>query len=119
MVFILYMCSSAARQRLCPLGRETELARVVWTEDGWLRLADGGKAPKLKFAAPNLSPHPAPELPGTDHFDACELSAQYFTLRVPANDEWLSLSERPGYLQLRGRESLYSWFNQSMVARRK
>lgn len=105
-------------RRLCPLGRETGLARVVWTEDGWLRLAGGGKAPQLTFAAPDLPRHPFPALPETDHFDAGELGEHYFTLRVPATDEWVSLSERPGYLRLRGRESMYSWFRQSMVARR-
>jgi|GEM_PF-2366599 Beta-xylosidase len=42
----------------------------------------------------------------------------YFTLRVQAEASWLSLTERPGYLRLRGRESLYSLFEQSMVARR-
>lgn len=105
-------------RRLCPLGRETGLVRVVWTEDGWLRLAEGGKAPRLTFAAPHLSPHPFPADSAMDHFDEPELNARYFTLRVPADDEWLSLSERPGYLRLRGRESLFSWFRQSMVARR-
>jgi len=105
-------------RRLCPLGRETGLVRVEWTEDGWLRLADGGKAPGLVSDGPNLPPHPFPALPETDDFDEPELGGQYFTLRVPADDEWLSLSERPGYLRLRGRESLFSWFRQSMVARR-
>lgn len=117
--YLSFICArSLPNRRLCPLGRETGLARVEWTEDGWLRLEDRGKAPSLTFNAPNLPPHPFPELPKTDHFDTGELGAQYFTLRVPADDEWLSLSERPGYLRLRGRESLYSWFRQSMVARR-
>jgi len=105
-------------RRLCPLGRETGLVRVEWTEDGWLRLAGGGKAPDLISDGPNLPPHPFPALPETDDFDEPQLGGQYFTLRVPADDEWLSLSERPGYLRLRGRESLFSWFQQSMVARR-
>lgn len=117
--YLSFICArSLPGRRLSPLGRETGLARVEWTEDGWLRLADGGKAPKLTIDAPNLPPHPFPALPATDHFDGPELGVEYFTLRVPADEEWLSLSERPGYLRLRGRESMYSWFRQSMAARR-
>lgn len=117
--YLSFICArELAGRRLSPLGRETGLARVEWTEDGWLRLESGGRAPELRFAAPNLPPHPFPELSARDDFDGAELGMQYFTLRVPANDEWLSLSERPGFLRLRGRESLYSWFRQSMVARR-
>lgn len=117
--YLSYICARPLPgRRLCSLGRETGLAPVEWTEDGWLRLVDGGKAPQTVVAAPALQPHPFPELPATDHFDGQQLGIQYFTLRVPQDASWLSLSERPGYLRLRGRESLYSWFNQSMVARR-
>lgn len=91
---------------------------MEWTEDGWLRLAGGGKAPNLVVDAPDLTPHPFPELPEIDHFDERELGVPYFTLRVPASGDWLSLTERLGYLRLRGRESLFSWFRQSMVGRR-
>lgn len=34
------------------------------------------------------------------------------------DDTWLSLAERPGWLRLRGRDSLHSLFHQSLVARR-
>jgi xylan 1,4-beta-xylosidase len=37
---------------------------------------------------------------------------------VPADESWLSLTERPGFLRLRGRESLNSVFRQSLIARR-
>jgi xylan 1,4-beta-xylosidase len=117
--YLSFICARALPgRRLSPLGRETGLARVVWTEDGWLRLEGGGRAPGLRFAAPDLAPHPIPKLPDQDDFDGDALGNAYFTLRVPADDEWLSLSERKGFLRLRGRESLYSWFRQSMVARR-
>ncbi|TCM99741.1 xylan 1,4-beta-xylosidase [Paenibacillus sp. BK033] len=117
--YLSYICArSLPGRRLSPLGRETGLAKVVWTEDGWLRLASGGKAPALIMEPPDLPLHPFPVLPAVDHFDRDKLSAQFFTLRVPAAEDWLSLTERPGFLRLRGRESLYSWFRQSMVARR-
>ena len=40
------------------------------------------------------------------------------SLRVPMDESWLSLTERPGWLRLRGRESLHSLFDQSLVAKR-
>lgn len=39
--------SVAGLERVCPLGRETALARLTWTDDGWPRLAGGGHHPSL------------------------------------------------------------------------
>lgn len=117
-----YMSFICARpllgRRLCPLGREMGIVKLEWTEDGWLCQEGGVRAPKLEAQAPNLTPHPFPSLPATDHFDELKLGLAYQTLRVPAEESWLSLTERPGFLRLRGRESLCSLFRQSMVARR-
>jgi xylan 1,4-beta-xylosidase len=101
-----------------PLGRETALQKLEWTEDGWLRLAHGDNMPRREVPAPTLPPAPFPPEPETDHFDAPVLSTHWNTLRAPAG-EWLSLTERPGYLRLVGRESLMSGFDQSLVARRQ
>jgi len=117
--YMTHICSRPfAGTKLNPLGRETSIERCVWTEDGWLRLAHEGKLPALAAPAPDLAPHPFPEQPAKDDFDASALGLPYHTLRVPAEESWLSLNERPGYLRLRGRESLNSWHRQSMVARR-
>jgi beta-xylosidase len=56
--------------------------------------------------------------PAQDHFAAPRLEVYWCTLRVPADESWLSLDERPGWLRLRGRDSLHSCFDQSLVARR-
>ena len=102
----------------CVLGRETCLQRVEW-RDGWLRLAAGGTAPLLELPAPkDLAPQPWPETPVRDHFAGEQLGAYWSSLRVPADTAWLSLTERPGWLRLRGRDSLISLFRQSLVARR-
>lgn len=117
--FLSYICARPLPgRRLCPLGRETGIARVEWTEDGWLRLESGGKNPPLEPPVPRLEPHPFPEPPELDHFDGGKLDERFFSLRVPVDESWLSLAERPGYLRLRGRESLFSLFDQSLVARR-
>src|SRR5207302_10910455 len=53
-----------------------------------------------------------------DDFDSKTLDVNWTSLRVPADDSWLSLKERPGWLRLRGRDSMHSLFEQSLVARR-
>ncbi|WP_326613936.1 glycoside hydrolase family 43 protein [Streptomyces scopuliridis] len=103
----------------CVLGRETCLQRVEWTADGWLRLAHGDDKPRSEVPAPRSAGahvHRTPQV--RDDFDAPVLDARWSTLRVPGDASWLSLTERPGWLRLRGRQSLHSHFEQSLVARR-
>ncbi|MEE4563870.1 glycoside hydrolase family 43 protein [Paenibacillus polymyxa] len=100
-----------------PLGRETAIQKCIWTEDGWLRLSHGGKLPALETEAPNLPSHPFPAEEPRDHFDREDIGFAYQSLRVPFDPSWVSLTDRPGFLRLRGRESLASLHDQSMVAR--
>ncbi|NGO10294.1 glycoside hydrolase family 43 protein [Streptomyces sp. HC44] len=106
----------------CVLGRETCLQRVTWTDDGWLRLADGGRRPSLEVLAPTGvepgQPGPAAGPPARDDFNSPSLDGHWSTLRAPATSEWLTLGERPGHLRLRGRQSPHSLFDQSLLARR-
>jgi xylan 1,4-beta-xylosidase len=101
-----------------PLGRETALQQVVWSEDGWLRLTNGGNSPYEQVAAPHVVEHTWKPEPERDEFDAPRLSLNWSTLREPAEESWLSLTARQGYLRLYGRESLRSAQGQSLVARR-
>jgi xylan 1,4-beta-xylosidase len=100
------------------LGRETCLQKVEW-RDGWLRLANGGTKPQSVVPAPkNLPPHPWPAMPDWDDFEAEKLDARWSSLRVPVEETWCSLTARPGWLRLLGRDSLHSLFYQSLIARR-
>ena len=56
--------------------------------------------------------------PVRDDFNSPKLAAQWSSLRTPADESWLSLGERPGWLRLRGRDSQHSPSDQSLVARR-
>jgi xylan 1,4-beta-xylosidase len=103
----------------CMLGRETGLQRVVWSDDGWLRLVNGTMRPDVEVAAPaGLPAHPWPAVPERDDFEGAELGLDWASLRVLADPSWLSLSERPGWLRLYGRESPQSLHEQSLVAKR-
>ncbi|QEY16998.1 MULTISPECIES: glycoside hydrolase family 43 protein [unclassified Cellvibrio] len=104
-------------RRRCILGRETLIEEIVWEND-WPQLSHPEKTTRLHIQglnAPSLPYKPAPSL---DHFNETNLSLIWQSLRVPINESWLSLHERPGYLRLRGRESLSSTHSQSFIARR-
>ncbi|WP_240796291.1 glycoside hydrolase family 43 protein [Streptomyces sp. RFCAC02] len=106
-------------QPRCITGRETCLQPVTWTDDGWLRLADGTATPSTRVPAPSgTAPHPWPAEPPRDDFDGATLSPEWSTPRVPADETWASLTARPGFLRLYGRQSQHSLFDQSLVARR-
>jgi xylan 1,4-beta-xylosidase len=103
----------------CPLGRETCIQKVEWSADGWLRLASGGTDPQAEVPAPKDLPETRREaVPERDDFDASSLDASWSSLRDYVSDAWLSLTERPGWLRLRGRDSMSSLFFQSLVAKR-
>lgn len=103
----------------CILGRETCLQKMVWCEDGWLRMEGGGNRPRSKTVAPGLPPCPWPPAPERDDFDSGSLGLQYQTLRGPLGNDALSLTEQPGWLRLKGKENLGSLFHQALVARRQ
>ena len=116
-----YLAHLASRpvgpDRRCILGRETCLQKVEWSADGWLRLADGGIRPSVQVPV-SLPAHPWPTRPDRDDFDEATLGPDWASLRTPVDPSWASLSERPGWLRLRGRESLFSLHDQSLVAQR-
>jgi len=103
----------------CMLGRETCLQRVEWSPEGWLRLSNGTVHGEAEVAQPKGLPAPVSSVSEErDDFDTPALDLRWSSLRVPVSDDWLSLQARPGWLHLTGRDSLFSVFDQSLIARR-
>lgn len=102
-----------------PLGRETAIQKVQWDADGWLRLSGEAFAPQQQVPAPALPASPFPPEPVHHDFDGKQLPLAFQWLRTPHPQRLFSLSERPGFLRLTGRESVGSWFEQSLIARRQ
>ena len=100
-----------------PLGRETSIQKLRWDSDGWPRLAHGDNSPRETVEV-DLTPQPWPADVLRDDFDGPALNLHFQTLREPLDDSWFSLTRRMGWLSLRGRDSLASTFDQSLVARR-
>jgi alpha-N-arabinofuranosidase len=82
------------------LGRETFLAPVEWNDDGWPVVGDHGQAgPAMDADLPE--PHLWPPQPIRDDFDRPALRLQWNMLRNPRDGD-RTLTERPGWLRLRG-----------------
>lgn len=101
----------------CTLGRETCIQPMRWTDDGWLRAADGGKLPVIEVAEPALPPCPMPQIPSHDDFDGSELGAWYYAPRIMPG-RFADLAARPGWVRLRGQESQTSLNRVSLLARK-
>ncbi len=124
-IYMVHLCGrplslhSTSDQQRCPLGRETAIQKAYWTEDGWLRLANGSNKPDMQTPAPDLSLHPWPKPPARTTFDTDQLPIDFQWLRYPWDEALYSLKARPGFLRLFGAESIGSWFRQSLIARRQ
>ena len=117
--YMVHLCSRPleGRQRSI-LGRETAIQKIEW-RDGWPYLVGGGNRPALRVPAPDLPERKWEEKPARDDFDNEELDMVYQTLRIPLGEDQMTLKERPGYLRLKGAETLSSLHRQSLVARRQ
>jgi xylan 1,4-beta-xylosidase len=177
--YLAHLCGRPVEESLrCILGRETSLQEIVWKEDGWCYLKQGGNRPAeyieveledeiVKGANLDLSEemdkkanlflsgnvNKGLNLPlgaKTDknlklksNIEADKCSDKNFvesslhnsakvytfkdqsflkdfqTLRIPYDEEFMSINKRKGFLRLRGRESIYSRFHQTLLARRQ
>jgi xylan 1,4-beta-xylosidase len=118
--YMAHLCSRPIKGKYSILGRETALQRVHWTEDGWLRLENGGNEPQEEVLAPKLTVHPFPKNNNEyDDFTSEVLHPTWNTLRAAPDETWCSLKERNGFLRIRGGESLHSLHNQHLIARRQ
>ncbi|REC95997.1 glycoside hydrolase family 43 protein [Kushneria indalinina] len=115
--YMAHLCARPAIDDKCILGRETALQKCYWTEDGWLRI-ENGPYPDWQVTAPNLASHPLPQEDGHDDFSDSRLKLYWNSLRRPFTQDWISLHERPGFLRLKGGESMQSTHRQSLLARR-
>ena len=115
--YIAHLCGRPVVDKKCILGRETAIQKCYWTEDNWIRV-EGGNNPKWEVEGPNLPAYPFEQESTYDNFSSNTLKKYWNSLRRPFTEDWLSLSERKGYLRLKGGESMSSLHHQSILARR-
>jgi alpha-N-arabinofuranosidase len=80
-------------------GRETCLAPMSWSDDGWPVVNENGTV-SLEMTANCLPSVPAPSKPNRDDFDTNRVDPSWNFLRNP-NEEDYSFSTRAGWLALR------------------
>ncbi len=101
----------------CTLGRETAIQKMKWTDDGWLRMADGSNLAKIEVEEPPLPEYKVKSIPDFDDFDSEKLGNFYYSPRISA-DRFCDLSSKKGWLRIRGGEALTSLNAVSLLCRR-
>lgn len=100
-----------------PLGRESGLQKCVWKDDDWLYLENGTMVPDIEVPSPDNSIMPHPPKAVHSKFVGAELPIDFQWLRTPHPERIFELTG--SCLRLIGRESIGSWFEQALVARRQ
>lgn len=115
-VYHTHLCSRPLSGRYSPLGRETAIQKCEWRDDGWLYLAENAPLPSLDVPSPvNASPRPPQRI--ERDFTGSDLPEEFQWLRTPYPERLFTLTGNS--LRLIGRESVGSWYEQSLVARRQ
>jgi xylan 1,4-beta-xylosidase len=119
-VYHTHLCSRPLKGlKRSPLGRETAMQKCVWRDDGWLYLEHGGQVPAVEVSSPFPTRREPQPRSRRYEFSSPGPPLDFQWLRTPHLDRIFSLSARPGWLRLIGRESIGSWFEQALVARRQ
>ncbi|KAF7523025.1 hypothetical protein G7054_g11916 [Neopestalotiopsis clavispora] len=103
------------QNRRCVLGRETAIQEAYWGDDEWLYVKNG-PVPSLRVEVPGQRDEGAYWAPRRYTFvDGLHKDFQW--LRTPEPERIFRTDD--GKLVLIGRESIGSWFEQALVARRQ
>jgi xylan 1,4-beta-xylosidase len=114
--YMPHLCVRRNRAGKSPLGRETAIQLLRYTDDGWFTLSHDGSHPLVEAPAPALPPHPFPPEPARDEFDLPALRPCWQSPREPYEAAWARVVD--GKLLLKGRLPLSGKHQQSVLARR-
>ncbi|NNJ29388.1 glycoside hydrolase family 43 protein [Bacteroides xylanolyticus] len=116
--YLVHLCARPFVPELrCTLGRETAIQKMIWTDDHWLRMANGENLAEVLVEASNLPEVPVKQIPDFDDFNEEELGLQYYAPRIMPQ-RFADLKARPGYVRIRGQESRTSLNQVSILARK-
>jgi len=104
------------QKRRCVLGRETAIQEAEWRDDDWLWLKHGTNVPALEVEVSGTRDEAKYWAERRYAFDGA-LDKDFQWLRTPETERIFRLEN--GKLRLFGRESIGSWFEQALVARRQ
>ncbi|MBD5529388.1 MAG: glycoside hydrolase family 43 protein [Lachnospiraceae bacterium] len=120
--YMVHLCSRPLNgEKWCTLGRETAIQKMIWDQEGWIHLKSGGRYAGLTAETPTgLSEVPLEDEENGfyDDFDSKILHVRYSSPRADYS-LFADCTARPGYLRLRGQESLNSLHHVSLLAVRQ
>ena len=117
-VYLVHLTGRPTTQnRRCVLGRETAIQEAYWGDDDWLYVKNG-PVPSLYVDLPASRDDTAYWAEQRYTFSASlGLHKDFQWLRTPETARIFSVKDNE--LQLTGRETIGSWFEQALVARRQ
>ncbi len=100
------------------LGRESFLTPITWNKQGW-PVVSAGDTVGIIVQTKTLPLFPFKPMPVKDDFTETKLALQWNFLRNPDKESW-SLTEKPGFLRLKGNEvSLNQASSPAWIGRRQ
>lgn len=105
------------KRRRSPLGRETAIEEVIYTDNGWFRLVTDG--PTAQLNPPSLSSIPMRDFSFKDNFDEDSISENFQWLRTPTPESFYRLDKQKKQLLIHGKHSVGSTFEQAIIATRQ
>jgi xylan 1,4-beta-xylosidase len=118
--YIAHLMSRPLGDKLLnPLGRETSIQKMQWTEDGWLQMKDGSNVAKMETEGmEGLTSTGSVSHDVFDDFDQVKPGLHFMTPYREQQEEWVNTTERPGHLRIYGQNSLFSQVNPAIMATR-
>lgn len=119
--YLVHLCGRPTTQnRRCVLGRETSIQECSWDDDGWLHVKDG-PVPSLRVDVPGTRGEDKYWREIKYSFEGKELPKDFQWLRTPEPERIFKTGagDEGRQLVLIGRETIGSWFEQALVARRQ
>lgn len=121
--YLVHLCSRPLQgQQWCTLGRETAIQKMEWTRDGWLKLAQGGRFAAMQTPRPVGGVKFAVEHSADFHISFSAESEKLPVQFSSPRDSYQSFCDwksRPGYLRMKGQESMNSLHHVSLLAIRQ
>lgn len=127
-MYLVHLCGRpTTHNRRCVLGRETSIQEAYWGEDDWLYVK-GGPVPSLKVDVPGTRDedrywrairYTFEGVDGGDGNHGLPLDFQWLRTPEPERIFKVGAGKDKNQLVLVGRESIGSWFEQALVARRQ
>lgn len=103
---------------LNPLGRETSIQKMHWTDDDWLEMTDGSNLAKLYVSGPVDYVQIKKDSQDLEEQFTNGYSNLFLTPYREQTPKWVNTSDRPGCLRIYGENSLFSQMNPAIMATR-